>query len=542
MKDFRSSLKGIAALYRPFRWRVLVSILTGILRVAASMAFVWVSKRLIDIVTGESDSALGTCVWILAGIVLFRIAANVFASYWENLTVVIAQNTLRRETFSHLLRSRWNGREEYHSADAVNRIYEDIRVLVDLVCVRIPDITVTLCQLAAASVFLVLMAPGLLGLLVALMVIGIIGSRMFFRTQRRITSEIRNLDSDSQRHIQDNLQNRAIVLSQIGVDNVLDRFHDIQDSILDASVRRLNYNSISRGFMSFGMMAGYTAAFLWGIFGIRDGSVTYGMMTAFLQLVGQVQMPLSNLARHIPAFIQSLTSEERLAELDALPEADWAAGKTLSEAPAIVFENVTFAYSDIDKAVLEGFNHEFPAGSLTVITGQTGRGKSTLVRLAMGLLEPQSGTVRFRLSDGKTAPLAMSNYMYVPQDNALLSGTIRENLLLTAPDATEEMMRDALHTAVADFVFELPLGLDTPCGESGSGISRGQAQRIAIARALLHSGTVLILDEATSSLDTDTEGIFLERLAEKYRGKKTVLFVSHRGQVSSFADEKLHLI
>lgn len=542
MKDFRSSLKGIAALYRPFRWRVLVSILTGILRVAASMAFVWVSKRLIDIVTGESDSALGTCVWILAGIVLFRIAANVFASYWENLTVVIAQNTLRRETFSHLLRSRWNGREEYHSADAVNRIYEDIRVLVDLVCVRIPDITVTLCQLAAASVFLVLMAPGLLGLLLALMVIGIIGSRMFFRTQRRITSEIRNLDSDSQRHIQDNLQNRAIVLSQIGVNNVLDRFHDIQDSLLDASVRRLNYNSISRGFMSFGMMAGYTAAFLWGIFGIRDGSVTYGMMTAFLQLVGQVQMPLSNLARHIPAFIQSLTSEERLAELDALPEADWAAGKTLSEAPAIVFENVTFAYSDIDKAVLEDFNHTFPAGSLTVITGQTGRGKSTLVRLAMGLLEPQSGTVRFRLSDGKTAPLAMSNYMYVPQDNALLSGTIRENLLLTAPDATEDMMKEALHTAVADFVFELPLGLDTPCGESGSGISRGQAQRIAIARALLHSGTVLILDEATSSLDTDTEGIFLERLAEKYCGKKTVLFVSHQGHVSSFADEKLHMI
>lgn len=542
MKDFRSSLKGIAALYRPFRWRVLVSILTGILRVAASMAFVWVSKRLIDIVTGESDSALGTCVWILAGIVLFRIAANVFASYWENLTVVIAQNTLRRETFSHLLRSRWNGREEYHSADAVNRIYEDIRVLVDLVCTRIPDITVTLCQLAAASVFLVLMAPGLLGLLVALMVIGIIGSRMFFRTQRRITSEIRNLDSDSQRHIQDNLQNRAIVLSQIGVDNVLDRFHDIQDSLLDASVRRLNYNSISRGFMSFGMMAGYTAAFLWGIFGIRDGSVTYGMMTAFLQLVGQVQMPLSNLARHIPAVIQSLTSEERLAELDALPEADWSAGRTLSEAPGIVFENVTFAYSDIDKPVLEDFNHEFPAGSLTVITGQTGRGKSTLVRLAMGLLAPQSGDICFKLSDGKKAPLAMSNYMYVPQDNALLSGTIRENLLKTAPGATEDMMKEALHTAVADFVFEFPLGLDTPCGESGSGISRGQAQRIAIARALLHSGTVLILDEATSALDSETENIFLERLAEKYRGKKTVLFVSHRGQVSSFADEILQLI
>lgn len=541
MKKIRSSLKGIHTLYKPFRWRILVSILTGILRVTASMAFVWLSKRLIDIVTGETDGILDSCVWLFAGIVLLRIATNVFASYWENHTVIIAQNALRRETFSHLMRSRWNGREQYHSADAVNRIYEDIRVLVDLVCIRIPDITITLCQLAAASVFLVLMAPGLLGLLIALMAVGLIGSRMFFRTQRRITSEIRTLDSDSQRHIQDNLQNRAIVLSQIGIDNALDRFRTIQDSLKRLYMRRLNYNSLAHGFMGFGMMAGYTAAFLWGIFGIHGGTVTYGMMTAFLQLVGQVQMPLSNLARHIPAFIQSLSSEERLAELIDLPEADWSKGKKLEEAPGIVFENVTFAYSDAEKPVFVDFRHDFPAGSLTVITGQTGRGKSTLVRLAMGLLAPQAGRICFKLSVGKEVPLAMSNFMYVPQDNNLLSGTIKENLLLAAPEATDEMLHEALHTAAADFAFTLPNGLDTPCGESGSGISRGQAQRIAIARALLHSGTVLILDEATSALDEETENIFLERLSKKYRGKKTILFVSHRSNIASYADRTLNL-
>ncbi len=541
MKIFRSSLKGIYTLYKPFRWRVLVSILTGILRVTASMVFVWLSKRLIDIVTNETDGVLKNCIWLFAGIILLRIATNVFASYWENRTVIVAQNALRCETFSHLLHSRWNGREQYHSADAVNRIYEDIRVLVDLVCVRIPDITITLCQLAAASVFLMLMAPGLLGLLIVLMAVGLVGSRMFFRTQRLITSEIRTLDSDSQRHIQDNLQNRAIVLSQIGIDNVLDKFRKIQDSLKRLYIRRLNYNSIAHGFMGFGMMAGYTAAFLWGIFGIRGGTVTYGMMTAFLQLVGQVQMPLSNLARHIPAFIQSLSSEERLAELNELPEADWSKGEKLEEAPEIVFKNVTFAYSDIEKPILEDFCHNFPSGSLTVIIGQTGRGKSTLVRLAMGLLAPQSGTVCFRLSRGKEVPLAMSNFMYVPQDNNLLSGTIRENLLLTAPYATDEMLHNALHTAAADFVFALPNGLDTPCGEGGSGISRGQAQRITIARALLHSGTVLILDEATSALDAETESIFLERLSKNYRGKKTILFVSHRSNIAMYADRTLTL-
>ncbi len=541
MKDLKSSLKGIHGLYRPFKWRILVSTLTGILRVVASMAFVWISKHLIDIVTGESDGSLSACVWLLVGIVLFRIASNVFAAYWENLTVVKAQNALRHKTFEHLMRSRWNGREEYHSADVVNRIYTDIGVMVDLVCVRIPDITITLCQLAAASVFLLLMAPQLLWVLIALMAVGIIGSRLFFRTQRRLTSEIRSFDSDSQRHIQDNLQNRAIVLSQIGVGNVLDKFREIQGNLFNSSVKRLGFSSVSRAFMSFGMMAGYTAAFLWGIFGIRDGSVTYGMMTAFLQLVGQVQMPLSNLARHVSAFIQSLASEERLTELDALPEADWSEGQALEDAPGIIFNNVTFSYSDSETPVLESFNHEFPAGSLTVITGPTGRGKSTLVRLAMGLLEPQSGEVHFKLHDGSSAPLAMRNFMYVPQDSNLLSGTIRENLLLTAPYATEEMLRNALHTAAADFVYDLPLGLDTPCGEYGSGVSRGQAQRIAIARALLHSGTVLILDEATSALDTETERVFLERLAGNYRGRKTILFVSHRPNISAYADETLDL-
>lgn len=541
MKDFKSSLKGIAALCHQFRGRIFVSVMMGMLQVAASTAFVLISKHLIDIVTNEADGSLTVCVWILIGIVILRIAINVFASYWENISVAIAQNKMRRDAFSHLLRSRWNGREVYHSADAVNRIYEDIRVLVDLVCVQIPDITIACCQLLAASVILVRMAPELLGMLVILMLVGIVGARLFFRTQRRISSEIRNLDSDSQRHIQDNLQNRSVVLSQIGIDNVLEKFKEIQGKLLSAFRRRLGYNSISRTFLSFGFMAGYTAAFLWGIFGIRDGVVTYGMMTAFLQLVGQVQRPLADLAKNVSKFIQSLASEERFDDLKALPEVDWFDGELLKEAPGIVFDNVTFAYQDMGRPVLKAFSYEFRAGSLTVITGETGCGKSTLVRLAMGLLMPTSGNVRFKLSDKGDTALSMSNFMYVPQDNCLLSGTIRENLLLAAPQATEDEMRDALHIAAADFVFKLPLGLDTLCGEGGSGISRGQAQRIAIARALLHDGTVLILDEATSALDDETENIFLERLSERYRHKKTILFVSHRGRIGSFADRNLQM-
>ncbi|MBQ0006652.1 MAG: ABC transporter ATP-binding protein [Alistipes sp.] len=423
----------------------------------------------------------------------------------------------------------------------MNRIQEDIRVLVELICTRIPYIIVTVCQLIAASIFLVMMAPGLLTLLIVLMMVGLLGSKMFYKTQRRLTDSIRNQDSESLEHVQESLQNRAMVLSLSGIDSVKEKFSSILDKFKTYYVKRLNYTSIARSLIGFGFMAGYTIAFLWGIFGIRDGVVTYGMMTAFLQLVGQVQRPLADLSKHVPAFIQAMSSEERLSELEALPKLVLADGPVLDEAPSLVFENVSFLYPGKTVPVFSDFSHSFNAGTLTVIMGSTGRGKSTLARLAMGLLQPRSGVVFLKLSDGRSVSAAIGNFMYVPQGGSLLSGTVRENLILAAPDADEERMRQALHIAMADFVYDLPSGLDTLCGENGSSLSVGQAQRISIARALLHPGTVLILDEATSALDSSTEATLLEHLVSEYRNRKTILMITHRKCALSYADEILCL-
>ncbi|MBO6237917.1 MAG: ATP-binding cassette domain-containing protein, partial [Bacteroidales bacterium] len=171
-----------------------------------------------------------------------------------------------------------------------------------------------------------------------------------------------------------------------------------------------------------------------------------------------------------------------------------------------------------------------------------GAGKSTLSRLVLGLLRPDAGRVEIYGPERtyKAGPAVRDNFLYVPQGNSLLSGTIRENLLLARADATDEQLRDALHTAVADFVFDLPQGLDTPCGEEGTGLSEGQCQRIAIARALLRDGGILILDEATSALDAATEELLLDRLFSRYRGSKTLLFISHRDAVTARADQILH--
>ena len=412
-------------------------------------------------------------------------------------------------------------------------------MVAELLTDRLPGILIIAIQLIAASVYLLMLAPNLLWVLLILMVATVFGSKLFFKQLRQLMASIRSRESELQQLMQESLQHRVLVLTLTNVERVLEKFGWLQADVEASTRKRLNYNAVARGLMFFGFQAGHAAAFLWGIFGIRAGTVTYGMMTAFLQLVGQVQRPIAEFGRQIPAFIQAITSIERLMDLLELEQEPLEKQHMLPGAPAISVQHVTYAYPGTNNPVLNDFSCDFPAGAFTVIAGPTGAGKSTLIRLVLGLLKPADGTVTV---GGFPAGGALrGNFMYIPQGNSLLSGTIRSNLLLAAPSASEDELRQALTTAMASFVFDLPQGLDTPCGEIGSGLSEGQAQRIAIARALLRPGGVLILDESTSALDPETENRLLENLYSEYHGKKTILFISHREAAVRFADGIVNL-
>lgn len=527
---------------RGFRSPVAGSMLAGTLHVGISLFFVYVCKHLIDIATGLSADSLAVYVGWLVFCLVAQLLLAAFRSRLSVRSEIRFRNELHRRLFVHLMGSRWSGRETLHSGDMLNRLEEDVSTVTDGVSRTVPSVAVTAVQLAGAFFFLAQLDLRLAGILVFIMPVALLFSKSYVRKMRRMSREIRQADSAIQSHMQENLQHRILIRTLEYAAQAVGRLVHMQSSLQRQVLRRSDFSIFSRAVVQAGFMAGYAVALLWGVFGLRDGSVTFGMMAAFLQLVSQIQRPMVDLSRQIPAFIRVFTSTERLAELSSLPLEEQGEPVHLQGPVGIRIEGLSYAYPDGRRRVLDGFTYDFRPGSLTAIVGETGVGKSTLIRLILALFEPDRGRIDFydATREVTASPLTRCNLSYVPQGNTLMSGTIRDNLLMGKPDATDEELAEALHTAAADFVSALPDGLDTCCGEQGAGLSEGQAQRIAIARGLLRPGGVLLLDEPTSSLDAATERLLLERLSERMPGR-TLLLVTHREAIARLCTDVVRM-
>lgn len=545
---------------RPYRLRIAASAVAGVLRIAAGLAFIAVSKRLVDIATGHAAGELLPCTFALIATVVAELVFSTLSSRSMELSEAAMRNSLQSRLFGCLLRSRWQGREAFHSGDVLARLTEDVRTVAESLCRTLPSMMVSALQLAAAFIFLWLFSPSLALTLFILLPLFLLAGKVFFRRIRHHTRRIREIESRLQERMQESLQHRILLLTLGQTARILRHVTDLHRSRYARIRRRTNFTHYSRTAVMAGFEAGYLAAFLWGINGLKNGTVTFGLMTAYLQLAGQIQRPIAELARQIPALVQSLTALSRLNDLeqlpgetdtcressDACPEEDTLRRDNLPiAAPAgIRMQNVTFTYPGKPRPQLCRFSHYFTPGSHTAIMGETGAGKSTLLRLILSLLQPQEGHITLcgevngRSVELPVSPSSRTALVYVPQGNTLLSGTIRQNLLLGNPVATPAEMRAALHTTAADFVFTLPHGLDTRCGEHGDGLSEGQAQRIAIARGLLRPGSVLLLDEISASLDEKTEIQLMQRLTEACRNR-TLLIVTHRPCVAEYCEETL---
>lgn len=517
--------------------------LLGICSVSISLFFIYVCKKLVDIATHTANGSLMSYTCLMLGALSIQLLLSALTIRFGNSTSARMTNLIRHRIYSHLMESRWYGKGKMHSGDQLNRLEQDVNTVSDTICSSLPSCLVTGFQLIAAFIFLWHLNSSLAWTLIFIMPCFLLFSKLFFRKMRKLTADIRKTDSNVQSHIQESLQHRPILQSLEQVPRMETRLSSLQSTLYSQIMRRTRFSIFSRTIVGAAFSAGYTLAFLWGIYGIEKGTCTFGIMTAFLQLVGQVQRPTLQLTKQIPSFIYTTTAIDRLGELEAAPLEEHGHPMRISGCAGLRFEDVTFHYADGQRNVANHFSYDFPPGSRTAILGETGAGKSTLFRLILALLIPQTGHIYLYNKQNervRISAMTRCNFVYVPQGNTLFSGSIRDNLLLGNPQATEEDMRKTLETAVADFVYDLPQGLDTICGEQGSGLSEGQAQRIAIARGLLRPGSILLLDEFSSSLDNETEQKLMQNLLA-YDAEKTMLFITHREQIANYCHHILRV-
>lgn len=543
----RKYLKWFNNAVRPYRGSLAVMMLCHVLLTVCSVGFVYVSKQLVDnAVAALQGSAADSSLWMWTGviivIVIARIGLNALKTYLQTNVQIKLKNRLRRRLFDVLLRLQSDGGAKYHTGDLLNRMQEDVRVVSTAFSSSIPNLLGTSLQFVAAFVFLMIL-DARLGLLVIVIVpAGIVAGKYITGRIKGLTLDIRKSDSQVQSHLQESIQHIALLQTMEYTQTSGASLAELQGELYGNELKRVRFSILSRVFISLAFQAGNTAAFLWGVFGISHGTVSYGMMTAFLQLVAQIQRPLIEMSSQIPSVIHATASIDRIIDLESLPCEEMADPVLLEGTAGIRISDVAFAYPDSAVKVLDGFSYDFRPGSRTAIVGPTGVGKSTLIRLLLSLLKPHSGSIDVYNNIGvvPVSPATRCNLVYVPQGNSLFSGTIRDNLLMGNPEATQEEMHKALHTAAADFVFDLPAGIQTQCFEAGGGLSEGQAQRIAIARALLRPGTILLLDEFSSALDASTETILMERLTSELPGH-TMIFITHRDKIIDYCTDILRL-
>lgn len=539
---------------KPIRWvirrvrrRIPALLFMTAIDIAISLlgvAFALGTRGVINAATsGVREALIDACITQGAIIVAMLVCLTVFRHLRDRIVADLDRDW-KRDLLDGLLHGDYAAVSSYHSGELLNRLNNDVRIIDDGLVGMLPNLAAMITRLVAAMAVLVAMEPWFALVIVAAGVGVVAVTSVMRHLLKDLHKRVSETEGKVSGFIQETIENLLMVQAMDVADEMENRADALLKERYEAQRKRKNTSLLANTGIS---VLSYTASFfalVWCAGGLLNGSMSFGDLTAVTSLVGQLQGPFVNLSGIIPQYVGITAAAERLMEISEIcgekPPAGDEPQRIYSDMSAIVARNLSFSY-DRD-AVFENASFTLPKGSFTVITGASGIGKSTLLKLMLGVFTPSGGGLYIEGDSGKIELDRSTRrlFAYVPQGNLLLSGTLKDNLTLTKPDATDKEIAQAIYVSGMDeYLSQLPSGLDTVLGEDGAGLSQGQAQRLAIARAVLGGAPILLLDEITSALDGDTERTVLERIRDL--GGRTCIAVTHRPAALELADYKIEV-
>lgn len=525
---------------RPYIWKISLVMLLQLLTTIISLVMVTTSKQIIDQATNGNKFVTLIVVYVI--LMLSMQVLSVFNTLFTTMLNEHFSFGIRKQVYEKIINSHWMDVKKYHTGDLMTRLTSDAGNIADGIVTIIPSIIQLFVELIL--VFFTLFSYSKLLAVFALLVapVAAITSWWFGRKLRVLQIKVQESESSYRSFIQESLANLLIVKAFANEDYSTHRLTQLREERFHWMFKRTKMGVISSTTMSLSFQLGYIAAFAYGALQISRQVITYGTMSVFLTLVNRVQAPVMSLAQQIPRVVAVLASAGRVMELQNIPLEEKQDTHIESANIGVKIDNVSFGYTD--ENVLQDVSLHIKPGEFVAIIGESGIGKTTLIRLIMSFMSNLQGDISFYNLQGETEKMnaGTRNFIaYVPQGNTLFSGTVRENIRMGNLNATEEEMYEALKLASGyDFVMGLPNGIDTVIGERGHGLSEGQAQRIAIARAFVRKAPFLILDEATSSLDEATELSVLRGL-QSLEPKPTCLIITHRKSILAYCDREIKI-
>ncbi len=540
LKEMWSETRWIYGYTAQYRSGIIRYILLGLLLTAAGLIASVVSKHLIDAVTSQNREVIVLVILLYLFFNILRMLLNALIQRMSARLGVKASNEIRADVFRRFMTVDWQSSLNYHSGDLLNRVSSDVATVASSVLGWIPSLVTCLFQFLATLGMILYYDPIMAALALFSAPVTVLMSRVLISRMRSFDKEVRESQTALIAFYEESLQNLQAVKAFNLHGRMSSRLDRLQDDYKDVSLRYNQFSVKTNLLMSFMGFAVSCLCMAWGVYRLWSGRISFGTMILFIQLAGMVSGAFSSLISLVPSAISATVSAGRIMTILSLPqenlEADSETRALLSEAAVtgagISISDIHFSYQN-GRGVLNGFSLEAKPGGIIGIVSPSGGGKTTLIRLLLGLMAPQQGSMQL-CTDSRKVPLsaaARSLVTYVAQEKVVFSGTIADCLRLSEADASEEALIHALNDACAwDFVSALPEGLNTELGERGSGLSEGQIQRLAIARAILSPAPILLLDEATSALDIDTEKKVLENILQN-DSRRTVLVTTHRPTV-----------